>query len=110
MARAGRRCKRRRLRARRWPVTRDADEHDSILRAVAATPAKLPPELAPGGRFSPDGREPPAFRGTDRFRILRRLGAGGMGIVYEALDCERNTRVALKTLRTLGPDSLLRFK
>ena len=24
------------------------------------------------------------FRGTDRFAILRRLGAGGMGVVYEA--------------------------
>ena len=40
------------------------------------------------------------FTGTDRFLVIRRVGAGGMGVVYEVLDRERNTRVALKTLRT----------
>jgi len=34
-----------------------------------------------------------------RFTIVRRLGAGGMGTVYEAHDRERDTRVALKMLR-----------
>ena len=33
-----------------------------------------------------------------------------MGVVYEAFDRERNTRVALKTIRTLTADTLLRFK
>ncbi|HZJ62353.1 MAG TPA: serine/threonine-protein kinase, partial [Kofleriaceae bacterium] len=45
-----------------------------------------------------------------RFTIVRRLGAGGMGTVYEAHDRERDTRVALKMLRHLAPENLIRFK
>jgi serine/threonine protein kinase len=30
-----------------------------------------------------------------RFRIVRRLGEGGIGIVYEALDVDRGVHVAL---------------
>ncbi len=52
----------------------------------------------------------PDFGGTDRFEIVRRLGSGGMGVVYEAADRERGHRVALKTIRTLEPSNLYRFK
>lgn len=45
-----------------------------------------------------------------RFRVLRKVGAGGMGEVYEALDLERDEIVALKTLRRLDPGALLRLK
>jgi hypothetical protein len=50
------------------------------------------------------------FQGTARFKILRRIGAGGMGVVYEAFDNERSCRVALKTLRRPGGEELLRLK
>jgi hypothetical protein len=50
------------------------------------------------------------FQGTERFQVVRRLGQGGMGLVYEALDREKGTRVALNTLLRSTPDALIRFK
>jgi eukaryotic-like serine/threonine-protein kinase len=50
------------------------------------------------------------FTGTARFAVARRLGHGGAGIVYEAHDRELGVRVALKRLRRLSPDAILRFK
>ncbi len=45
-----------------------------------------------------------------RFRVVRQLGAGAMGIVLEVVDEERDARVALKTLRHADPDAIVRFK
>ncbi len=50
------------------------------------------------------------FAGTERFEIVRRLGAGGMGVVYEAFDADRGARVAIKTLLRADGEALLRFK
>jgi tetratricopeptide (TPR) repeat protein len=50
------------------------------------------------------------FAATPRFQVVRCIGAGGAGTVYEALDVERNARVALKTLHALDAEALLRFK
>ena len=51
-----------------------------------------------------------SFRGDDRFQVLRRLGQGGYGTVYEVHDQARGERVALKTLQRLDADALFRFK
>ena len=45
-----------------------------------------------------------------RFQVIRRIGAGGMGVVYEARDLERDERVALKTLLHHDADTMARIK
>ncbi|MEZ5403759.1 MAG: protein kinase [Bryobacteraceae bacterium] len=48
-----------------------------------------------------------------QYRLIRVIGAGGMGIVYEALDERLERSVALKVLNAgsvRDPDALLRFK
>lgn len=50
------------------------------------------------------------FTGTTRFELIRELGEGGFGIVYEAFDRKRSTHVALKLLRQATGPALYRFK
>jgi len=45
-----------------------------------------------------------------RFEVVRRIGEGGMGVVYEALDLERHERVALKTILHHDADTIARVK
>ena len=50
------------------------------------------------------------FHGTERFSLRRKLGAGGMGVVYEAIDRLTNKPVALKTLNRAEPEHIYRLK
>ncbi len=51
-------------------------------------------------------RAPPAFPNTERFEILRCLGTGAHGVVYEAFDRQQQCRVALKAPTSQGPTVL----
>jgi serine/threonine protein kinase len=47
---------------------------------------------------------------SERFRVVRWLGRGATGDVYEAFDRERNAQVAIKALRYMNPHAIARFK
>ena len=60
--------------------------------------------------ISPASEDERPFRPTRRFEVVRRIGAGGMGIVYELVDRELGTGVAAKTLQRLSHDDIVRLK
>jgi eukaryotic-like serine/threonine-protein kinase len=51
-----------------------------------------------------------ATAGAERYQRIRQLGQGGMGIVYEVFDNDKQRKVALKTLRSDDPDLAYRLK
>src|SRR5262249_42626542 len=71
----------------------DDDSVDALLRAVAESPAISTTSVV-----------------GDRFSLIRRLGEGTFGVVYEAEDRAQGGRVALKMLRQPRPDWIHRFK
>ena len=65
---------------------------------------------APIVRPDRTGQVEAEFRGTERYRVLRTLGAGGMGVVYAVHDGVRDEAVALKTLLRARPADISRLK
>jgi serine/threonine protein kinase len=45
-----------------------------------------------------------------KYRVLEKLGQGGMGVVHRAVDCELGRELALKSLGSPRPDDLYRLK
>jgi hypothetical protein len=45
-----------------------------------------------------------------KFRFERRLGAGGMGVVYRGVDLGLGRAVAVKTLKRVSPDDAMRLR
>jgi hypothetical protein len=72
---------------------RDADERDEFRRIVARTSVVrelMPVQVAPGVTLG------------GRYRLVREIGSGGMGKVFEAEDTQLGRRVAVKVLTALG--------
>ena len=73
---------------------------DSVARPVVA-----PPRTHLAHKIPDDG-----FAGTERYRVRRRIGAGGMGVVYEVDDRAHGQVVALKTLRHRSGHDIYQLK
>ena len=84
--------------------------------AVGDTALALSPSVIVSGRRDTQhpGREakpaPPLAGEFGPYTIVRQVGAGGMGAVYEALDGRSGARVAIKSLLRMGASELHRFK
>ena len=98
-------------------VTRTAGERQTWLERVCDGDLALLDEVVRLVRAheSAGMSEAPApaardFAGTDRFSVRRRLGAGGMGVVYEVHDRTRDEIVALKTLKRASAADVYRLK
>src|SRR5262249_20297166 len=80
--------------------------YDSVQEGRATVPYRVGRVPDPAPALPPPGAEGPWQLGP--YRLVRKLRAGGMGVVYEAWHTKLQRRVALKTLRSGGaPDEYL---
>ena len=92
-------------------------EVERLLLADRQADSYLESPLIPAGAFAAALSDEPQLRPGDvlcqRFHILRAVGSGGMGQVFEAHDSELAVNVALKLIRpeiAANPQALARFR
>ena len=93
----------------------DQELRENLVKLVEAAQesTQLPDGVRPLTRFFDSSRFNPDELLLERFRIIRHIGSGGMGEVYEAWDLELSQVIALKTIRpelSVVPAILSRFK
>src|SRR5262245_59436936 len=89
-------------------------DHPTVEKAEITTPEGLDPQTRAGvrspltstsllyGKLLRPAREPDELGRLANFRVIRLIGQGGMGVVFEAVDEQLQRPVALKVLQ---PDS-----
>src|SRR5437588_8182300 len=98
--------------ARRYPE--HADEIREMLPALVLMEKAKAADDSPGQRRQANGSAAaPPLRQLGDYRILREVGRGGMGVVYEAQQLSLGRHVAIKVLpphALLDPRQLGRFR
>jgi serine/threonine protein kinase/tetratricopeptide (TPR) repeat protein len=109
--RAGRYCSREEFLARHAEIAEALDQYLRELDFIQAMGANLVRPEGPSAAEPTDALPPRAQLGD--YRILREVGRGGMGVVYEAEQVSLGRRVALKVLpfaAALDPKQRQRFQ
>jgi serine/threonine protein kinase len=81
----------------------NSEERDEASSPVAGLPAQPVTPTEMPTRFTPlhqdRSQHSPGDQISARYEILQRVGGGGMGMVYQAIDRELNRTVAIKRIR-----------
>jgi hypothetical protein len=94
------------LRLRSTPVSPSEPPAQECLECSRMNPADA--QVCTCGGAVTVASAPHVLRGI--FRLEQRIGSGGMGVVYRAVDLNLGRDVAIKTLPRLGPDQSARLR